>query len=379
MPTNHLAPLTWLRACAAFFVVVHHCFYTAGATYAAQDVPAYFTPLNFLDLGTFAVYLFFALSGCALTLGYRNAFNSPAAIGAFYVQRWMRIWPVFAVSVGLYLLYREVFKVYYTADLSFWVGQLARDFDPVTLVNYLSLTFNITGPRGVLIGAYWSLPVEFQYYLLLPFALLLMRKKPWGYFIPLALGAILYAVYSKKLHFYADTSFFNRAFVFFGGVLAAYLYPEVQRRIPWAISLIGFCVLVLILGLVRHKFVDLPQNIFFISDEGNFDGVCAIAMVALGLFTRVPERVPRLFNFVEHYGKISYSIYLFHYIFISAAALAVIHWHIYGGYQKFFFVVCIALVGSYVFASFTYRWIEKPGIALGRRWAKSIAPKMLHQ
>jgi peptidoglycan/LPS O-acetylase OafA/YrhL len=377
MSAQHLAPLTWLRGCAAFFVVVHHCFYTAGVAYAPEDVPAYFTPLNFLDLGTFAVYLFFALSGCALTLGFKDKLAGPATIGAFYVQRWMRIWPVFAFSVLLYAAYRVFYKAYYTADLNFWVGQLARDYDLFSVLKCLSLTFNIFGPKTIFIGAYWSLPVEFQYYLLLPLALLLMNKikSPWAFVVPVALGALMYFIYAKKLHGFNDASLFSRAYVFFGGVLAAFMYPYIHRRLPWQASLFVFVFLLLALGLVRHSFVTLPQTLLFISDEGNFDGVCAILMVWVGLLTRLPAHRSRMLRFLEHYGTISYSIYLFHYLFISAAALAVIYWHIFGGYQKFFFIVTVALVGSYGCASLTYRWIEKPSIALGRRWARRITSR----
>ena len=128
---------------------------------------------------------------------------------------------------------------------------------------------------------------------------------------------------------------------------------------------------ILFIGLVRTSIISIPKEIPFISNEWNLYGVVALTCVLLALFTRQPQKNNRFLNFVHKYGEISYSIYLFHMLFIGIAALLVINFEIYGKHQKLFFVLLFSLIGSYIFSKYTYRYIEQPSIAFGRRLSNS--------
>ena len=76
---------------------------------------------------------------------------------------------------------------------------------------------------------------------------------------------------------------------------------------------------------------------------------------------------------LNEYGEISYSIYLFHLVFVGFSAIIVTRLGIYGNLPKMLFVLGFSVVGSYFFCRFTYAAIEEPSIEVGRRWAARIA------
>jgi peptidoglycan/LPS O-acetylase OafA/YrhL len=75
----------------------------------------------------------------------------------------------------------------------------------------------------------------------------------------------------------------------------------------------------------------------------------------------------RITDFLYQYGVLSYSVYLFHMLFAGAAVLLVMRFEIYGRYAKLFFIFGVMFVGSYFAARVSYRWLEAPFIALGRK------------
>lgn len=110
MDKQYLDILTWLRAIAAFFVVVSHSLRTAEVSYFPGDSEVFFLPLNIVDLGTFGVTLFFALSGCTLYISNSDKIESFKSLPSFYIKRFFRIWPIFFVSLLVYILFIEFFR-----------------------------------------------------------------------------------------------------------------------------------------------------------------------------------------------------------------------------------------------------------------------------
>ena len=49
MNQQHLNSLTYLRAFAAFFVVISHTIRASEVSYSLEDEASYFLPLNLLD------------------------------------------------------------------------------------------------------------------------------------------------------------------------------------------------------------------------------------------------------------------------------------------------------------------------------------------
>jgi peptidoglycan/LPS O-acetylase OafA/YrhL len=367
----YLNTLTWLRAFAAFFVVVSHAIRTSAVAYAPNDEGSYFLPINLLDLGIFGVYLFFALSGCTLYISNHNKIRNINDLIPFYTKRFFRIWPAFAISLAIYLIFIEFFRHFYHSNPEFWIAQFLKEYKISDVFIYLTLTFNLTGPEALFIGPYWSLPVEFQYYLLLPFALFLAKTKRLSFLSPLIFGSVLYMLYSKQIFSVDRTEVFKMGFVFFGGVLIAQYYQKIPFKLTFSMSAIAFALIILFAGTIRTKILVVPESIPFISDKWNVYGLLSLLSLILALITLPPSRDYKLLSFIHKYGTISYSIYLFHMLFLGVAALLVIQFEIYGYAPKLLFVLSFSLIGSYFFSIFTYKYIELTFIRIGRRLTKT--------
>jgi len=370
MSYQYLKSLTWLRAFAAFFVVVSHSIRASEVSYSLQDEVSYFFPISLLDLGTFGVYLFFALSGCTLYISNHKKINSVRDFFPFTINRFFRIWPTFAISLIIYLVFIEFFRHLYTSDETYWIAQFLNEYSWADVIRYLSLTFNITGPNGLFIGPYWSLPVEFQYYLLLPFLLILMKIKSLGFISPLIFSGTLYYFYQEKVFDINRDEIFKMGFVFFGGVMLAKYREIINFKIPFAASSVMFFIMIILTGMVKNEIINIPDYIPFISDHWNFYGVMSLLSVLLALITEQPSFKSKILDLIHQYGTISYSIYLFHMLFLGISVLLVIKFEIYGDWEKQFFITLFTLIFSYLFSKITYKYIEKTFVNIGRRYSK---------
>lgn len=369
----HLDNLTWLRAVAAFFVVISHCLRVTEYSYAPEDVESYFLPINIFDLGSFGVCIFFALSGCTLYLSNRESIVTTRDVISFYVKRFMRIWPAFAVSLVVYMVFIEIFRVGYTGDLDTWISRFLYDYTLVNVFQYLALIVDVTGPKYLFNASYWSLPIEFHYYLLLPFAILLMRRWMLPLLVPVLFGGLMYLVFHYSLIHVALTELFQLGYTFFGGVLIATLRMRILGRLPALLGLGLGALVVVLTGLIAIDRIAVPTDVLFLADKWNCYGLAALICVALAMFSQTPRLPVPLKTLLNEYGEISYSIYLFHLVFVGFSAIIVTRLGIYGNLPKMLFVLGFSVVGSYFFCRFTYAAIEEPSIEVGRRWAARIA------
>jgi len=375
MKNNHLAFLTWLRALAAMLVVVDHSVRIAATRYFAEDPVSVNAAIQFFDIGTFAVDLFFALSGCTLYISYSERLRGAGDAGRFYVARIFRIWPAFAFSLLVYLLFIEFFKYFYVGGTNLWIAQFLHHYSLLNVIQYLSLTFNFTGPRDLFIGPYWSLPVEFQYYLLLPIALLIMRHIKFGFLVPLVFGAALYFIYQKHSLPVNRYEVFKMGFTFFGGVLLAHAYTKTIFRMPFRIAAVGVALMIFGAGAVRCGLIGFPDHWRFVSDHENLFGLLGLGAVMFALFSAPVESHSPAAKFFSRYGEISYSVYLFHMLFVGIAALLIMKLHMHDYASKFLFAALFTFALSYMFSNWSYNYIEKPSMEMGRRLSMMFSLK----
>ena len=374
MKYKHIEQLTWLRGIAAFLVIVAHSIDATKVKYSDSDVISNFPPMNFLDLGFFGVALFFVLSGCALWISNRR-FDSHRGVIKFYIKRVFRIWPAFFVSILLYLVFIQVFKYFYLHEpRGLWIEFLANsDFSFANILQYLSLTSNLTGPNNIINVAYWSLPVEFQFYIIFPLliAAILFARTPGIIFIAI----ILYLIGAFQLIEIDRYEVFTLAFTFCGGVLIGYLYTEkrVNLQIGMRFGIALLISLFILAAAVRNNYFHLPKHIFYNQQlNWNLYGLLAILCVFVVLYTKFDIKESFITRFLKQYGEISYSTYLYHNIFVGISVLIIVNTGLYGDEIKLFFTFFLTLFFSYFAAIYSYRYIELPGINLGRQLIKKI-------
>jgi len=359
---TYIDQLTWLRGIAALFVIVSHTLRATEVKYDQLDKASSSSILSFFDLGNFGVVLFFALSGCTLFISNSDkvAYNQ---VVTFYIKRFFRIWPAFVVSLLFYMLFRLVFAHFYGNSQGFWVEkQFLSSYSISDVLSYISLISNFTGPDELFNNAFWSLPVEFQYYLIFP--LIILSLKYVGVIGPVVIGLLIYLLPKLGLFESNDNSLFMLAFSFCGGVIIGYLYKRSSFRFNLKLSMALLVGLLIIVSAITNSYIRLP-DFPIISTKSNWKILIALLTIYIVLFTRFNIN-KKLEVILKHYGTISYSNYLYHNLFIGIAVLLIINLEIYDSNLRLFGTLLFTLVASQIAATLSYKYVEVPSIALGR-------------
>lgn len=161
-PGEDFAALAGLRGLAALWVMVYHAWVLAGPRRLVVElgpVALDLTPL--CSLGWAGVQIFFLLSGFLLALPfarYRTGNAPRPRVGAYLLRRVARVYPAYLVQLAVLL-----------CIVSWTQHRLA--LEPTALLGHLAMAFG-PPPLGIgspaLNGAWWTLPVELSFYLLLP-------------------------------------------------------------------------------------------------------------------------------------------------------------------------------------------------------------------
>lgn len=323
-----------------------------------------------LDGGYVGVDVFFVISGYLITqvllTGNNYYLSVRGGLFSFWVRRIRRIVPalifvLLVVSlVSVFLLMPDELQAYgesLLASSGFYSNVLfysqAGYFDAPSLSKPLLHT--------------WSLGIEGQFYLLFPLFLLLAPHRPkprgWGIFalFVASLAGSIYGVYlNPSFTFYMLPT---RAWeLLFGSILAlGFLRPIKEKPVNLFVQVVGFA--------------SIGWAIFFFSTNTRFPGASAI-LPAFGTFaviyTRSDDKWASPVSYLLerplliHLGKISYSLYLWHW------PILVLISYVYGRkpYQT---EALEGLIIAIVLAVFTYRLVEIPYI----RWHHSEKTKRL--
>ena len=295
-----------------------------------------------LGLGRYGVYLFYLVSG--YTLFYVLAVRDKSAFGYFkyYVARFMRIAPMFyLVLIAVYLVLGK-FSVFSFLFLDFLNMQ----------------TFN------KLVHVEWSIYSEVLFYLLAPF---IFRGRNNALKLKLAFLVSVFMAIGWRLWFYDELimssalkefyffSPFNNLYVFLMGGLVYFLLHGKNVDVIGLLS--AFLSILMLVCFVTLKW--FMKDMFFIVSD-------FVVSIAFSLFIAmwVINCSEIKFSPLQLLGKISYSVYLLHFLVMQL---------IVGGFA--YFGLELSLVSGFlVSAIFTlclsissYKLIEKNFILLGRR------------
>jgi peptidoglycan/LPS O-acetylase OafA/YrhL len=307
-----------------------------------------------LDFGRIGVVTFFLVSGYVIPFSIHP--ERPAPVGTFLIKRFLRIYPAYWLSIPL-----GAFATCWIWGLPFGV----RDF----LVG-LTLLQDFFGARSAL-GLYWTLLVEWAFYLLCVVLLVsgsFSKPRRW-----LLLSVAFTAIYSAEMlvHWMTGTStigsptafgFLNLSLMLLGALYRQSLVESDGSGDRWLRH--G------VLGLLAWHLLILPVGATLaIGAAGN-----ATIPYALGLlvfvggvsFVQIRSRL------TDWLGRISYSIYLFHpvvFMLLLWALLRLPPQSVWRAQHLGVYLLVNALI-TVAFATLVYRFVERPAIELGRRVAR---------
>jgi peptidoglycan/LPS O-acetylase OafA/YrhL len=310
---SRLAGIDGLRAIAALWVVLFHVRAFSGARLGG--VPG-------LDLlvrsGSAGVSLFLVLSGFCLSIPFAAGRQQRFAAGRFLVRRCWRLLPAYYASLLVIVLVTAVWGGALGLEQYGGAGMAAQVAAHATMTH----TF-FPGTFYALNGAYWSLGLEWQLYLLLPLMVLAARR--WGV-RPVVLAAIgVNVAYRIVLALLSA-----RGVVAHGSLLDTAVLPNLApgRCAEFALGLVaaelyaGGGIRVWAARLRPAPLLLVPLALLAVGDPLSHLVFGAVFFVLVATVLAQDNVVARLASWrpLAALGAMSYSLYLVHQPMVQAGA-----------------------------------------------------------
>ena len=316
--SGNIQSIQLLRGVAAFMVLLNH-------GYDVKALPDSSFKYSFL-YGSTGVNIFFIISGFIIPYSMFINNYKLSDFKDFFLKRVTRIEPPYIVSIFLVLLldYSTTFSHGYTGP--------AFKIDWLNVLGHIGYFNAFTGSHW-LNTAYWTLAVEFEFYILLAllYPLITHRNKWVMTTTYIALAAATFITDSSRhiIHFLP--------FFLYG--IGLFLYKSRKMTLP----------LYLFLTAVNTLICYMVCGTFFVC-------LSMIVLLAIVLIKRV--RGPFLLL-----GTISYSLYLTHGVLITRFMGLVLKLHGINVWVAF----VISLILCLVFAWFYYITVEKYFLSLSKK------------
>lgn len=365
--SSHISWLDGLRGAAALWVLASHVQIQSGL----RVVPI-------LSWGGMAVDLFMMLSGFLMAHHYLERRNSEPwasrrTASSFWTRRFFRIAPLYYVLLAVAVLLGPWLGEHRAAVAAHWPAtatdvQRFTDTSAANVAAHVSFLFGVSPEYSFRTALPdWSIGLEMQFYLLFPLLMITVAR-----FGPLMTGtAVLVACWaSMKLagDFYAAfpmPSFLPmKLFMFFAGMWVAMAragIKPVMLLVAATVTTAFWSEWGHISGLVFR--VLMVVGMFYLMDTGRLPLSKAMAPLLGPLRRAFSTRAAR---FV---GDTSYAVYLLHLLVLTSVAGTLARMPSYVGLHEWArFAICLAITSVIVYplSWVLHRFIELPGISLGK-------------
>jgi peptidoglycan/LPS O-acetylase OafA/YrhL len=368
---NRLKFIDSLRGLAALYVLAFHMVLVPETKLI---VPPWLKP--FLLNGGTGVTLFFIIS--AFTLCYTLQFQKAETNYKtnFYIRRILRIVPLYYA----WLIFVVIFQIGESIEFH---GLYHRRVE-LFIASFFGYNF-VPGKQEGIVWASWTLGVEMIFYLFFPFIFKLVTSLPkalifllFALLLSFAHYEVIKYLFGNKLpqhnEYIIHVSIFNQLPVFAIGIIAYYLYVHLKAN-PVYNQAIGLFILAagFIYYFALYYFLEpfIPKQLVL-----NLVSV-AYLLIFLGL-ALIPLKlfINKITNF---YGTISYSLYLNHPVIVYKLNKLYVYLYSFHYNTTLTLFACFIITVSIVtiVSLITFKLIESPGIAYGKRLIKKLKEKKL--
>lgn len=355
---KRLEYLDSIRGLAALSVVIYHFI-----GWKWVDKLSIKTTSIFIN-GADAVSFFFVLSGFVLSFKYFQSKEEPN-LPKFIYKRILRLYPAFIITVLINYFYWNrhgldfslLSDMFYKNDQNLWQELV------MLRGNH---KFYIPG---------WSMGVEMVFSLLMPFLIVLAQRN---------INYVKYLLPISLLIGYDYVSMF--LFHFLLGMLLAYYYPQIRdfrlSESKWYKYRFMFIIPTLLLFSARHINKIFPFGSFY-------DSVAKFLMIDFFHLSAIGSSIILLYvinnlriqNFLENriflfIGKISYSIYLMHWVVVVYIMEHWEKWSFISLDSRIVFIVMLlaTVLVTLILATILYYCVEKVFIQISYRTSKRYVP-----
>jgi peptidoglycan/LPS O-acetylase OafA/YrhL len=360
---KHILSLNGLRTISILMVIgahlLHHHYFTDSNNKALK----YFGFIFFN--GQLGVNIFFVISGFLITtlLIYEKENTGDISLKNFYARRSIRIFPA----------YYFLLLVYFILQL---VGYL--NFDAREWLANLTYTKQFFPSGDDVAGHLWSLSVEEVFYLIWPLLFIITGKHA----VKVILLLIVFITVGRVFEYNTVSPFLTNTIFSTGDALSIGCLFAIwrERIVAWVIktkkwNFIVFPAIILFIFAFNYLYhltqvpnrlqnttllnhILLPASYALIGDMGILTNILIGIIIIISINLKNTWRGFLNLPFMEHIGKLSYSIYLWQQLFSFMHKLPLLP-----------LLLCI-----YLAACFSYYVIEKPFLRLKARFNTMSAP-----
>jgi peptidoglycan/LPS O-acetylase OafA/YrhL len=344
-----LKPIEFLRTFSAVGVVwIHVWSYFQNTSLNITSIDFY-KVISFIGNG---VDFFFVISGFLMYLALQNKQFSVQTYVHFIKKRFLRIAPLYYLSIVVYFL---VLNSMNQGSIS-WKDML---IDALFLNNHFNVNIAYT---------YWSLAVEWLFYLIIPFLFYFndFRRRVYTFLVLVVISFIRLIQVESNTELFLTPNMPLPLFMEFGwGILVGMIMTnsKLKERIrikqSWLNLFIGFSILYFgrVIRLTEVVEMSGQFSIVFKVLSGpimtlGFAYIMLMLIHSNGIFTKFVES-----KIFQHLGKLSYGIYLWHVLVLSF--LPYFFEPDSGPYVMFGAFILVASIST-LLAYITYQLVEKP-------------------
>jgi peptidoglycan/LPS O-acetylase OafA/YrhL len=348
--------LDGLRFFAFFAVFACHTLSPDPAYYSAHHIPGAVVWAAAAQAGAFGVDLFFLLSAYLITellLREKDQFGQ-VHLGAFYLRRILRIWPLyfFFILIAAFLPLvdpTQHFPVRNIVAFMFLFGNL--------LVSFAGMPVSVVNPL-------WSVSLEEQFYLFWPVVIARAKRERRLLLIAAAmlvtaeLGRWLLVRYGPHTESLLWSNTVARLDPFALGIATAVLARKRLLRFAW-LSRLGLATAGGIAWLTAGHYYATNMRFGLFGYPAMALGAWLIFLSLLGV-----NGTP---HWIRYLGKISYGLYAYHEL--ALYLVLKVHGDFMRSLHDFVSYRCASFLLTVGMAALSYRFLESPFLRMKERFA----------
>jgi len=372
---GHLPVLDGVRGLAVLMVLVFHFVGQMLATNALEHVIVSVT-----KYGLLGVDLFFVLSGFLITGLLYEARGRPNYLRNFYLRRVLRIFPLYYGVLAVVFFVAPLIPILRGATLDYllerqaWAWAYAVN---VFLALHEEWSFSY-------LNHFWSLCVEEHFYLVWPFVVLLLARRPRALIITclaVSLGAMLARVIGIAIGLNWWVTVVLTPFKLDGLALGAFLAVLVRQpggidwMTRWIAPVAAAAIGLLVVSFVWTTLISRTHLELIGAIRASFFQVLLACFLIGALVAPKRHFISRLFSSrpLVFFGTYSYGLYVYHHFisyYLVSNRTEVDLGHYLGSHGLAVALQAIAGIGcSVALAYLSYEFFEKRFLNLKRRFA----------
>ncbi|GAB4540133.1 MAG: acyltransferase [Anaerolineales bacterium] len=359
-----IAQIDSLRGIAILLVVLVH------TAQSVPDLPKWAFQLT--KYGQLGVQLFFVVSAITLSISSDQRSGETRPTAKFFIRRFFRIAPLYYIGIIWYW-------AFYSTPLSIRAGMWtnAPNYTPLNLLtNFLFVHGFYPPAHNYVVPGGWSIGTEMAFYACFPLLFILFQKMSRG-------GALRFtaAFFSLAALYYA----LEYAYALWASAPIEknnFMYYNLLNQLPvFALGLWSYFL------SKNHRFTELPiwahlicfaffswaTRLLWTIDLPIVNSFMLLPFTAGAAFVFLYHLFAKIrwlnFEFLQSIGRVSYSMYIFHFVF---AWFGVEYLHArfaaLGRPLVLFGLYYLGVVAlAYLVAVISEKYIEQPGIQLGKK------------